>query len=139
MIIGLARVAIPDVIVILLLIFAAIALLIIYGTLKFYREEGKKCFLISSNSIQMKIPLKPLEEIKWADFDEISIVARGSSYKKEHTDVKIRFIGSSEFIKTKKFKFRFQSKSNASQLIKLIEVHATIKNVLVKIDKKDMF
>lgn len=87
----------------------------------------------------MKLPMNSLEEFKWADFDEISIVARGSSYKKEKTDVKIKFIGSSEFIKTKAFKFRFQSKSNASQLINLIEVHATVKNVLVKIDKKDMF
>ena len=77
MIFGFARVAIPEVIGILLLIYAAIALLIVFGTIKFYRAEGKKCFLISANSIQMKLPLKSLEEIKWADFDEISIVAKG--------------------------------------------------------------
>ena len=134
----LMRVAIPDVIGILLLIFGAFFLLDLFTTLKFYRAEGRKCFLISNDSIQMKLPMKSLEEIKWADFDEISIVARGSSYKKEHTDVKIRFIGSPEIIKTKKYKFRFQSKSNASELVNLIEVYATVKNVLVKIDKKDM-
>lgn len=139
MIFGFARVAIPEVIGILLLIYAAIALLIVFGTIKFYRAEGKKCFLISTNSIQMKLPLKSLEEIKWADFDEISIVAKGISANKDHTSVKIKFIGSSEFIKTKKFKFRFQSIQKASELVNLIEVHATVKNVLVKIDKKNMF
>jgi hypothetical protein len=131
--------ATPEIMALFLIILSPFALLIVYGTLRFYRAEGKKSFLISSNSIQMKLPLKPLEEIKWADFDEISIVVRGSSYKKEHTDVKIRFIGSPEIVKTKKYKFRFQSKSNASQIINLIEVYATVKNVLVKIDKKDMF
>jgi len=139
MIFGFSRVAIPEVIAILILIYAAIALLIVYSTLRFYRAEGKKCFLISNDSIQMKLPLKSLEEIKWADFDEISIVVRGASANKDHTSVKIKFIGSSEFIKTKKFKFRFQSKPKASELVNLIEVHATVKNVLVKIDKKNIY
>jgi len=63
MIFGFARMAIPDVIGIILLIYAVIYLLIVYGTLRFYRAEGKKCFLISSDSIQMKLPMKPLEEV----------------------------------------------------------------------------
>lgn len=132
-------VAIPEVIGFLLLLFGAFFLLVILGTLKFYRVEGKKSFFISNESIQMELPLKSLEEIKWADFDEISIVARGASANKDYASVKINFIGSSEFIKSKKFKFRFHSEPNASELMKLIETYATIKNVLVKIDKKDIF
>jgi len=133
------QVAIPEVVDILILFYTTIILLILLGTYKFYREEGEKTFLVSNNYILIKLPMRLLEKINWADFDEIKINARGSSYKKEYSKVKMEFLGSSKFLKAKKFKFRFRIKENASQLLNLVSENASIKNVLVDIDKKDLY
>lgn len=122
---------------ILSIIFIPIILAIIFTTLRFYRIEGRKRFLISNERFLIELPLKPIIEIKWSDFDELLITTRGK-YGKGYTNFKIQFLRQAKFNNVKKVRYRLNKKENVGKMIDLISSYATLKNVMVKIDRKDI-
>ncbi len=122
---------------ILLIIFIPIILTIVFFSRRFYSIEGRKKFLLSNEKFLIKVPLKPIIEIKWSDFDELLITTR-KKYGQDYIVLEIQFLRQVEFNNIKKVKYRLHKSENVRKIIDLISSYATLKNVLVKIDKKDL-